>query len=190
MFNKLFSGSNKKNKDKSLAEYLVDAIYAFETSDYKAAAARFRLITRAYPDHPLAHMMLARCCLELQQFEQALDALFKHLRIVPDSVEALVYLGLTYYECGEMEAASERYEEALQLRGNSILIRENIVITKIQAGELEDALDNLAALHDETPNDPGITELLVLVLGRLGRWEAAKQYVHEMKKMNLTMSFD
>ena len=49
----------------------------------------------------------------------------------------------------------------------------------------------VAALRGPCPDCcPGITELLVLVLGRLGRWEAAKQYVHKMKKMNLTMSFD
>jgi tetratricopeptide (TPR) repeat protein len=184
MLGSLFSGLKKKKKTEiSLSHFLVDSIDLFENGRYKEAANHFGLIIRAYPEHPLAHLMLARTYIELKAYKQAINSLFMHLQIVPNSVEAMIYLGLSYYECGEMPLAEERFEEAMKLRGNSLLVRENLAIARIQSGNLEEALDDLVGLHKDEPNDQGIIELIVLTLGRLGKWEAAKQYVHQMDEL-------
>ncbi len=179
-----------KEKAKSVEQYLVDAIYLFESRKFKEAARQFRVITRAFPDHSLAHLMLGRCLIELEDYEGATDALFRHLKIVPQSVEGLIYLGLTYYECGKLDSAVERFEQAMELKKDSVLVRENLAITRMASGKLDQALDELVALHEERPNDPSLVELIVLTLGRLGRWEAAKQYVHEMKKADLAATLE
>ncbi len=158
----------------------MDAIDAYETGDFESAARWFAVITDSYPEHPLAYLLLGRSLIELKDYECALEALFDHLKVVPDSVEALIYIGMTYYECGELERAQERYEQALRLRRESILVRENMAITHISAGNFDNALDQLVALHEERPDDAEITELLIVTLGRLGRWEAAKHYVRKL----------
>jgi tetratricopeptide (TPR) repeat protein len=174
-------------KSRTVENYLVDAIYAFENREFEKAVKEFRVITKAFPEHPLAHLMLGRSLIELRDYEGATDALFKHLRIVPESIEGMIYLGLTYYECGQLESAKERFEQAMQLKKDSLMLRENLAITRIAAGELDEALDELVALHDDRPGDTNVVELIILTLGRLGKWEAAKQYVHRMKETDLAL---
>jgi len=191
LWKKIFGRRSKKLNEpgsRSLEYYLVDAIFAFENEEYKLAAKQFGLIAEAFPEHPLANLMLGRSLLELGEYEHALSALFNHINVVPGSVEGLIYLGIAYYECGEMERAEERFEQALQLRSESIMVMENLAITHISAGNLEEALNELVGLHEQARNDPGIVELIVLTLGKLGRWEAAAQYVHEMNKPGAPVS--
>jgi len=180
----------QKLKSRTVENYLVDAIYAFENREYEKAGGEFRIITRAFPEHPLAHLMLGRSLIELGEFEKATDALFKHLRIVPESIEGLIYLGLTYYECGKLESARERFEQAMELKKDSLMVRENLAITRMAAGELDKALDELISLHDDRPGDTNLVELIILTLGRLGKWEAAKQYVHRMREASLTLEME
>jgi len=187
---RLFKNLNIKNskpedKRKDVEDYLVDAIYAFENRQLEEAAGLFELIGRAVPEHPLAYLMLGRCFLEMKEFERAANAFFQHLSIAPNSVEGLIYLGLTYYECGELESAQERFEQAISLKRDSLLVKENLAITRLASGNLKSALDDLIALYEESPDDYNIIELIVLTLGRLGKWEAAKQYMHKMEKANL-----
>ena len=190
MFNIFKSIGRKPPEKKSVENYLVDAIDAFERRRYREAARHFRIITKAFPDHPLAYLMLARALIEQKEFELATDSLFNHLKIVPESIEALIYLGLTYYECGQHGNAVERFEQAMQLKQDSVMVRENLAITRLAAGDLDSALDDLIGLHQERPGDHGVVELIVLTLGRLGRWEAAKHYVHKMTEADLALGFE
>jgi tetratricopeptide (TPR) repeat protein len=172
----------KQLEKREIENFLVDAIESFETHDYENAIRRFQLITKAYPDHSIGYLFLGRAFLERKQYERGIEALYEHLKVVPESVEAMIYLGLAYYECHEYDLAQHRFEEALKLRTSSLLAQENLVITKITAGRLDDALDDLTILQKEHPGDKLFVELLVLTLGRLGKWEAAKQLVADMEK--------
>jgi tetratricopeptide (TPR) repeat protein len=160
-----------------LEHFLVDAIEAFESHNYDEAIRRFRLLIEAHPDHPIAHLMLGRSLVELKRYQPAIEEFYKHLKVTPNSVEAMICLGLAYYECNEFALAQSRFEEAMKLRDSSIA-RENLIITKISAGRLDDALNDLIALNKENPDDKNTIELLILTLGRMGKWEAAKQYIY------------
>jgi len=175
-----------KQKYRGIEDYLLDAFEAFEAGNFWEAAQQFEAISLVEANHPFANLMIGRSLIELGEYEKAINALFNQLKIDPNSVEALIYLGLTYYECGEFEQAMERYEQAFQIRRTSLLVRENMAIARMTAGELDKALDDLVALHEEKPEDPGITELLVLALGKLGKWEAAKRYVYRLKDVDLS----
>jgi Flp pilus assembly protein TadD len=188
MFNNFFKRKRGKHDKKALENFLFDAIEHFESGDYLEAADHFTLIAQSYPGHPLANLMLGRAFIHEKKYDHAIDAFFKHLKSAPNSLEALINLGLAYYECGELGMALERFEQALKLHSNSIMVRENIAITKLASGELNSALDLLVALHEESPDDTAIIELLVLTLGKLGKWEVAKGYVSLMKDSKVTMN--
>lgn len=179
---KVNGGKNRaKKEDRELEDFLVDAIDYYEQGKYYEASKQFSLIANAFPEHPLVHLMLARSYLELKKYEQSIWSLLNHLRVIPDSVEARLYLGLAYYECGELERAQDRFQEALELKKDSLLVKENMAIIQIDKGELEEALFELENLHRERPNDSNIIQLIVLTLGRLGKWEIAKQYANKLE---------
>jgi tetratricopeptide (TPR) repeat protein len=166
----------ERGKRDGIEHFLVDAIEAFEKHDYAEAIRKCQLITQAYPEHSLCYLLLGRAYIKEKEYERALEALHKHLAVVPKSVEAMIYLGLAYYESNDLSHAQARFEEAMKLRAESLFARESLVITKIAAGRLEDALDDLILLQKEHPRDRTISELLILTLGRLGKWEDAKQH--------------
>jgi Flp pilus assembly protein TadD len=168
-----------RNDRKDVEHFLIDAIESFENRDYVEAIKRFQLIAKLYPDHPIAHLILGRAYIELKDFPRAIVALYDHLEVVPDSAEAMIYLGLAYFECNELGLAQARFEEAMKLKVNSVLARENLVITKISAGRLEEAMADLLQLRKERPGDQSLVELVVLALGKMGKWEAAKQYLQQ-----------
>lgn len=172
-FKKKDSNSEMPDPEK----HLLEGIYAFETGKYEHAAAKFEAITDAFPEHALAYLMLGRTHIELKQYEKAGEALRMHLEVVPYSVEGMICLGLSYYENNDYALAEEWFRRAMTLRADSLLVRENLAITLIAASELEQALEELTNLYEEQPHDPAILGLLVLTLGKLGRWEAASQLV-------------
>jgi Flp pilus assembly protein TadD len=180
LFKNLFKKKRGRQDKITIEDFLSDAIDHFENGNFGEAADHFNLIAQSYPEHPLANLMLGRAYIELKKYGDAIEALFRHLKIDPNSVEALINLGLIYYECGDLDRAKERFEQALDLRKISIMVRENLAITKVASGELEYALDNLVSLHEEKPDDQNITELLVLTLGKLGRWETAMRYAAKL----------
>lgn len=180
MFKSLF-GKEKKKNEVQVEAYLLDAIDLFEQGEFQRAADMFDIISRAYPDHPLAFLMLGRCYIEMNRYSMAIEMLFKHLSIVPTSIEGCILLGLAYYECGEYDRATERFEYAMELRSECVLARENLAITKILKGELDSAVEDLTELHEQYPEDRNIIELIVLTFGKLGKWETAKQYATKMR---------
>ncbi|MCX6646805.1 MAG: tetratricopeptide repeat protein [bacterium] len=187
MFNNLFKRKKSKQDEKTLENYLLDAIDHFESGNFLEAADQFTLIAQSYPSHPLANLMLGRAYIHEKKYDHAIDAFFEHLKSAPNSLEALINLGLAYYECGELGLALERFEQALKLHSNSIMVRENIAITKLASGELNSALDILVSLHEENPDDMTIIELLILTYGKLGKWDTAKRYIAKMKNSGLAL---
>jgi tetratricopeptide (TPR) repeat protein len=165
-------------EDLDAEHYFMDAIGALEEGKFLDAAQRFEMLAKLVPDHPLARLMLGRSYVELLEFEKAVTTLHEHLNIDPNSVEARIYLGLAYAECGQPDLAEEMFKEALAIKSNSMLAMEDLIIVKISSGRLDEALEELVRLNKEHPKDRNIIELIVLVLGQQGAWQAASQYVH------------
>lgn len=183
MLKNIFHRDKKPKESKPKLEietYLVDAIDAFENKNYDEAIQMFSAIAKVDPRHPLAHLMLGRAFIEICDYTRAIETLFKHLMAVPGSIEGIIYLGFAYYACGENDRAAERFEQAMGLRSDNILIRENLAIAKISSGDYESAFNELSKLHNKNPIDKNIIELMVLTLGKLGRWETAKKYAEKL----------
>ncbi len=179
IFKNLFNRKHEIDGAEKMATYLEEAIAEFEDGDYANAAHHFTLIVNAFPDHPLAFLMLGRTLIELNDLPNAVNALFKHLAIDPGSIEAMILLGLAEFESGQIEAAKERFEQALNLKHDSILAMENLTMTHFQEGRLELALQELETLHKDEPENCEILHFLVIVHGKLGNWDSAKEYVRQ-----------
>jgi len=179
-FGKLFkSGSesqDRKKKRYSIEHFLMEAIFEFENGEFRDSIEHFRMLLRLDPGNPLANLFLARCHIESKDYGMAIVYLLDHLNIIHDSVEALILLGLCYFECGETKLAEERFEQALKLKKDVALIKENLAIVEIADGKYEAALNRLVGIHWENPKNRDILEMIVLTLGKLGRWEEAKNY--------------
>jgi len=172
-------------RENSMENYLANALDSFENGDYSEAVRYFEEIHKEFPRHPLAMIMLARVAIELNDYDKALENLFGHLEHDPDSVEAIIYVGLALFQRKELDLAEKYFTKALELRQTSEMIRENLAITRMQAGKFMEAIDDLVELHNENPNDLKILELLILALGRGGKWEAAKQYAIKLQQIEM-----
>ena|SRR3990172_3753297 len=170
----------KRKSKLEVESYFFDAIEAFENRQFDEAAVMFNVIILAYPDHPLAYLFLGRTYILKKDYSSAIDALFTHLKIQPQSVEAMIYLGLAYYECSNYDRANERFEQALQIRSEGKLARENLAVSLIENSQYEEALIELKILHDQEPNNVSVVELLVLTLGKLKRWDEAKEFSEKL----------
>ncbi|HEX9745523.1 MAG TPA: tetratricopeptide repeat protein [bacterium] len=167
--------STKKRRKIEEQTYLFDAISDFEDGKYEEAVTAFTTFTAVVPNHPLAHLLLARAYMALGKHEKAVNALFDHLRYVDDrSLEANVYLGVAYYELGRKDMARQRFEQAIMKKEDNLLVRENLALTRLETGKYEEALDDLLELKTILPEDQAINALLVKALGKLGKWETAQ----------------
>lgn len=184
----IWNNANRQSSNRGIEHFLADSIDLFERGHFQAASKRFSEIIEIYPDHPLAHLMLGRSYVELKQFDKAIESFKNHLKIVPNSVEAMIYLGLAFYECDELALAQEKFEDALRIRSTSLLAKENLIITKIYSNNLNEALTDLLELHASYSQDRYIIELIILTLGRLGKWEAAKQYINHSLHSSRTVA--
>lgn len=174
----------ERDKRKKVEEhfFFFDAITAYEDGFYDQSVRQLEIFTSVVPDHPFAHLYLARAYLEMCKYKKAIDALFNHLRLVDrDSIEANIYLGVAYFEMKEIDMARERFDFARKLGRNSLLVRENLAITKYESGRLEEALDDFIGLHKEEPDNPVLNGLISLCLGKLGKWDIAKSYAVDPK---------
>lgn len=171
-----------RRKDRNLALELVEAIDLFENGQFRDAAEGFGHILGADHEHPIAHLMFGRALIEMEEYEFALKALERHLQLVPDCVEALIYMGLACYELKRYDGAIDYFEKAHELKKDSVMATENLAIAQIAINDLSDALDELIELHEENPKDTEIIELIVLTLGKQGAWEDAKQWTEMMKQ--------
>ncbi len=176
MLLKWFKKEEKQRNPGKPEALLIDAIAAFENGDFDTAADIFIQIANNNQEHPLAHLLLARSFIQLGDTELAVEALRNHLEVDPESCEGFIYLGLALFDLEQTDGAEEAFEAAIKLKSNSVLARENLAIAKIEGGDLNEALDELLELHEANPSDNTLSELVILALGKLGRWDAAKRY--------------
>jgi len=171
LFQNLFR--QKQTGHDPLAMAFEEAIGEFERGDYVSARDHFALLLNAIPNHPLANLLLARTYMKLEDYTQAVNILLNQLEFWPESIEAIILLGMVHYETGHPELAEDRFKEALDLKKDSVLVHENLAITYIHEDRYEEAKEELIKLLEERPDDHEILELLVLVYGKLGDLDSA-----------------
>jgi superkiller protein 3 len=124
---------------------------ALERQDYAGAAGLARQAIAEYPDHVLAHYLLAQAALGQQQWQAAVDALTTVVRLYPKSFAAHRELGVALSQLGKRPDAITAFESALALRPtgpDAQDVQVRLAFLRIQAGQRDQALPLLLAVTE------------------------------------------
>src|SRR5262245_43220854 len=132
-----------------------EASEALERRDWPAAARLAREAIAEYPDHVLAHYLLARAALSQAQWDEAVQSLQTVVRLYPKSFAVHRELGPALSRLGRTAEARRAFETALALQPRGPQAQEVqmlLAFVRLQAGERDKALPLLAELAQaDTP---------------------------------------
>ncbi len=143
-----------------------------------AAAAIYRQILQALPDHPGALLQLARQDLDGRRPAEARDKLRRGLaRARLDHLplrDLLVALARAEAAGGDRAAAVVAFDEALAVAPDDPLVRGAYGSYLLDVGDAAGAERQLRAGTQCAPDDPVLQANLALALAALGRWAEAR----------------
>jgi tetratricopeptide (TPR) repeat protein len=139
---------------------------ALQRKDFAAAADLARRAIQEYPDHVLAHYLLAQAAFGQERWEEAATALANVARLYPKSFAAQRELGVALSKLGRGPEAIRAYDQALAIRADgpdAQDVRLRLAFLKLQAGDKDGALPLLTALAQANTTVPEVWT----ALGRL-----------------------
>ncbi len=102
-------------KDKSrIVRDVNDAVKALSRREFQGALRLALPIAQSEPGILDAHLVAGSSYMNLQQYDKALDELFKVIALKPDHIMALATLGTTYDEMGNPKEAERWYLKVFQ----------------------------------------------------------------------------
>jgi Flp pilus assembly protein TadD len=143
-----------------------EAQEALQRQDYAATARLARQAIAEYPEHALAHYLLAQAALAQQRWDEAITALTTVTRLYPKSFAAHRELGVALAQVNRTPEASRAFESALALRPDgedAQDIRVRLAFMRLQGGDKDGALPLLLMLAKAETTVPEVWT----ALGRL-----------------------
>ena len=95
---------------------LVAGQIEFERSHFEEAAARYRVLSERFPDHPFASLNLGLCSARLRQWAGAVDSLQRAVLLNPERAEAWQSLGVSLLHQRRTAEARSAFAQTLKLR--------------------------------------------------------------------------
>ena len=139
---------------------------ALQKKDYEGASGLARRAIDEYPDHVLAHYLLAQAALGRERWEEAATALATVTRLYPRSFAAHRELGVALGRLGRSGESGRAYEVALALRPDgpdAQDVRLRLAFLRLQGGDRDGAMPLLTALARAETTVPDVW----IALGRL-----------------------
>jgi tetratricopeptide (TPR) repeat protein len=122
------------------------AAEAIERKDYAAARRLAGEAVAAYPDHVLAHYLLAQAAVAESRWPDAVAALEKVAALYPASFAAQRELSIALEQLDRVDDARRAYTRALALRADHEDTRVRLAFLVLRAGDRDAAFTELAAL--------------------------------------------
>jgi tetratricopeptide (TPR) repeat protein len=107
--------------------------------DFHKAAADYRRVVELDPERREAHGQLARCLLDLGQYDEALPHLEEACRRQPDDPNVRVFLARCHAELGHQDQAQQILDEVLSEHPNHGLALRQRGKLALRAGQLAEA---------------------------------------------------
>jgi tetratricopeptide (TPR) repeat protein len=149
-------------------------------------------LRRGAPDPGRIHLEIATLLLEIERPEEALNHLAEAQEALPESPKALYRLGNALRAAGNLKGASaalERFRELSQAQEQADRQRKEIgtALNEVQQlatqNQLSQALERLAVLRVDQPQEPQVPVLEAKIRFSMGQNEAALEALRESRKL-------
>jgi radical SAM superfamily enzyme YgiQ (UPF0313 family)/Flp pilus assembly protein TadD len=141
---------------------------------YPDAETRARNITEHFPDSGIAWKILGTSFLLQGRKEEALDALLKAVRLLPEDPALHSNLGLIFYESASFDTAENHCRLALQFRPDDVIAHNNLGNILQALGRPDEAEACFRRTIDLNPNIAEAHYNLGHALQTLGRLDEAE----------------
>jgi tetratricopeptide (TPR) repeat protein len=148
---------------------------------YDAAIEQFMLAIGENPASAPANLSLGLVYLEVGRIDDALKAI-EQARKTQDSEDALVALGMIYYQKKDFKRAAGSMEAALKLAPNRALNHLRLGVIRKQAGDLERAAESFRMAMTQDPELVDARVNLGLTLKELNRYDEALEVLKDAVK--------
>lgn len=158
-------------------DHVDKGLEAFEAEDYEVAAQEFeQAIAKGVNDSKLEdiYAALGNSYLELEQYEEAIEAQQKALEINPDHYQSWVNLGVVYRLMGDLDQAEASYNKALAIEPDYAELHASLGVLYIVKGEPEQAITTLEKAIALDPQLAVSHANIALAYGMAGRFEEAE----------------
>jgi len=145
-----------------------------EMKDHAGAIQQFRAAVKADPKVPNVHFGLAYLLWSQSQYEEAAQEFQAELANVPDSVQAIAYLGDTQMQLSHPDAARPLIQKAIAIDPRMELPHLDLGIMDADAGDRENALREFKLAASLNPSDVNAHWRLARLYQAMGRKEEAK----------------
>ncbi len=144
-------------------------------SHVEAIQAYAAAIQRADGDYPDALRNMGWCFIQLEQYEQACQALDAYLGAFPPNREVFVLLGLARQALQRCEEAAQAYREALALGADDYSLQLNLGACLQVLHDYQAAAEHAARALDHRPGDAVAAFNLATAYFALGRIREARE---------------
>jgi len=143
----------------------------------------FLALSNKYPNRAIILENIARCYLEIQKCEKAINYYEKSLRF-DRSVNAFIGLGNAYQRNKNLNKAIQNFEDAISVAPSYFLSYNNLGAALAEAGRLDDAEKYLKKALRLEPSYPQTLYGLGLVKQYKKEYEKSKYYFQEALKLS------
>jgi tetratricopeptide (TPR) repeat protein len=147
---------------RSLAEgYAAYGHSLIKLKRFEQAEENYLKAAELYPDDPGFALLRGICTYRLKKYDVARYELERSLKLKPDFVEALYYLGLVQYETDNRLQAMELWEQALRLAPKRSEIADALARARRETA-VEKSMDRGHSSRFNLTYDPGVNTTLAL----------------------------
>ena len=153
--------------------------------------ALFVTVSSAQPQDPNRLLNDAIQAQQRGEYQLAITEYRELLKLRPDNVEAKVNLGVALAHVGQFDEAIAMYRSALPSLKDKNLVLLNLGLAYYKKGDLPNAREQFAALHQAAPNNIQAAILLADTEIKLGDAESAAGMLEPLERANsLNPDFD
>ncbi|GEM_PF-1437895 len=170
---------------KNLKIYKFGLFLFSKTKDYQKGIDFIHSAIKDFPETSEFYFYKGLFYDKLGNTEKVVESMKECLKIDPDNIDALNYLGYTYaIQNKNLDEAESLIKKAISLKPDSPSIIDSLGWVYYQKGKYKDALIYLIKAYDMSePKDIEITIHLIKVYKKLNKKKETKKYLEEAEKL-------
>ena len=169
--------------DSVLARKLLAAIN-FELGAFKRAKVVLYPVVLLKADDPFVLGLMARIESALGNKKEEREYLKRLATVIPDTMEAKLFLGQSLLSSGEFEEGIEAIQQAVEIAPEKLMPKAQLITAHMQAGELQKAEDLARELLQDYPESSLPLNFLGAVNLLKGNYEEALRWFERARAKN------